>query len=327
MMPTKGKVRGARRGPYGGGAWVMFERVGEPAIEAIGVWAPGSWTAISAAFALVICGLAVLRGHLDPRKAALPAAVAVLLALAAWAWLEQLAGQDRAAERRALESRSFELTSRALMPGSPLACLDAIAGDAVEQACERALFASPDTSAAAIAYVAAQLALLAQDHEHADRGTSSAIAPLRRALEADRYGLVAHVLAGRYGCTAERCSAYLLLEDSTKIRTNLTERAFEERIRIHIARWSSSPTRASAAAEPVLTPGKAEGPSSGGKIASDPNYLPSSSSIPPVSIMSVEPHAPTAEAAASTARKPANAASSRPAAAPGAPVQLAPPSR
>ena len=48
----------------------------------------------------------------------------------------------------------------AIAPGSALSCLDEMAGEAVSTACEKAVFASPEAVAAAVKYVAAQLALL-----------------------------------------------------------------------------------------------------------------------------------------------------------------------
>src|SRR5262245_23674994 len=52
-------------------------------------------------------------------------------------------GGDTAAERRLIEARAFELSARALVPGSPLACLDSVAAEIGEGHCERAIFATP----------------------------------------------------------------------------------------------------------------------------------------------------------------------------------------
>jgi hypothetical protein len=87
--------------------------------------------------------------------------LALIVALAGWWARDHFARRDLEAEQRALDTRAFELATRAFMPGSALGCLDAIAGEAVEGACERALFASPEATAAAVSYVAAQLSLLA----------------------------------------------------------------------------------------------------------------------------------------------------------------------
>jgi hypothetical protein len=65
-----------------------------------------------------------------------------------------------AAERRALVQRSAELNLAAM--GSALSCLDAGAGEAVENACEAHVFADPQRAANAVAYTAARLSLLAE---------------------------------------------------------------------------------------------------------------------------------------------------------------------
>ena len=85
---------------------------------------------------------------------------AMMLAGAGMAWfvLDGWTKRELAVERRALEARAIDLTNRALMPGSALACLDASAGDTVEASCEKALFATPESTASAVSYVAAQLA-------------------------------------------------------------------------------------------------------------------------------------------------------------------------
>src|SRR5262249_15246087 len=110
------------------------------------------------------------------------------------------AGRVLGAEQRALDPRAFELGPRAFMRGWALGCLDAIAGETVEGACEKALFASPEASAAAVSYVAAQLSLLASARELGRHGgAASGILALRHPLEADRSSIVAHVLATRAG--------------------------------------------------------------------------------------------------------------------------------
>jgi hypothetical protein len=87
-----------------------------------------------------------------------------------WAFLDRAAEADRTAERRALELRAQELSARALVPGSPLACLDTVAGENVAAAYERALFVSPASVAAASSYVAERLALLAAMVAYVERG-------------------------------------------------------------------------------------------------------------------------------------------------------------
>src|ERR1700728_2059141 len=82
---------------------------------------------------------------------------AVAGATLSWAFVT---GGDRDATRADLEMRAHALTSQALAPGSPLACLDGLAGEGIEAACEREIFASPASLATTISYTAARLTLL-----------------------------------------------------------------------------------------------------------------------------------------------------------------------
>src|SRR5215813_12141738 len=138
----------------------MFDRLGEAtsAVDVSGAGLPPGWAvAVVAAFILAVGVVAALREGRGWPLAAVGIVLAALLA--GWLTLDAWARRDLAAERRALDQRAFELTARALLPGSTLACLDGAAGEAVETACEKALFAGPETTAAAVSYVAAQLSL------------------------------------------------------------------------------------------------------------------------------------------------------------------------
>ena len=63
-------------------------------------------------------------------------------------------GRIAAPNAATFEARAEQLGAQALAPGSPLACLNALAGDGVETACEKAMFVSPASVAAASSYVA-----------------------------------------------------------------------------------------------------------------------------------------------------------------------------
>ena len=70
--------------------------------------------------------------------------------------------------------------------GYALACLDAGAGGAIETACQKAVFASPEATAAAVSYAAARLSLLSDGLKYARMGDPSyetSLIPLRRAVE------------------------------------------------------------------------------------------------------------------------------------------------
>lgn len=258
-------------------------------------------------------------------------AVVVIGVAGAWSWLEH----ERSVERRALEERVRILEGQALAPGSVLACLDASAGEQLENGCEKMVFGTPENSAAALVYVGSRFALLTEAVDRARRDTTleSLAQSLRGSLEQDRFGVLAQVLIARHGCTFERCEQFRLLRDPNRVRSHMRERTFETVLARHAPNWPSRPGRPGA---PVA-----------GLVASPvPSQysLPSAASIPPVSIISGEPGAEASSGApASTgstdspppAAPPSQArrSSSRPAqtrqqpSAPGAPVQLAPQQR
>jgi hypothetical protein len=223
---------------------------------------------------------------------------------AAWLWMER----ERVEERRALEARILALDAQALAPDSVLACIDGPNGDAVDTGCERALFAGPESLAAASSYVAARLALLADGLKFAARDPdfSSALDRSRRALEQDRFGVVANVLMVRNGCTAERCDALVLLRDPTRVRANLRDRTFDSTVARYAATWLTRAARVGAG----QTPTQPAPPSAAGL------NFPSAASIPPVSIMNAEPSSagtPAESPAAATPQPPRRpAAAARP---------------
>jgi hypothetical protein len=317
----------------------MLDRVGEWAIALTDVVSLPVWAVAAIGAVLVLaCALAFVRAGGEGRS--VPALILVLIlglvvALVGWWARDHFARRDLEAEQRALDTRAFELATRAFMPGSALGCLDAIAGETVEGACEKALFASPEATAAAVSYVAAQLSLLASARELGrPGGTNPATVALHRALAADRFGIVAHVLAVRDGCAPDQCSAFAWLRDTSRINVNLAERPFEARVNTYAATWPAAGGRALASTPPSPAPSAA---------AKAPNnlYFPSATSIPPVNIMTAEPppaqrppQATTgaAESAPPTpprrppqtnpqARPPSSAAPARAAPAPPAPAQ------
>jgi hypothetical protein len=231
----------------------------------------------------------------------------VIAVVFGWTYVTRTAERDKADERRALDQRAAELVGRATAPGSAIACLEATNTETVEGACERAVFASPETVAAATAYLSARLTLLADAHEYTarrDQGYESSIAGLRRTIAADRYGLVTQVLATRDGCTADACDAFALVYDDKKLRANLKDRLFDTTVARYSVGWPTrtrplASTGASGTSGPVTPPG--------------PNVnFPSSSSIPPVSIMSNEPSQAQAPASSSPAQAAAPTPEPRP---------------
>jgi hypothetical protein len=194
------------------------------------------------------------------------------------------------------ESRPVAAVSAAL---PQLACIDDLAGDAVLNACEKALFGSAESVASAVTYAAAQIGRLTGSGDVAAADTSSELAALRRAVERDRYGLIAYVLMARDHCTPTSCAAFRALADNHQIVANMDERAYENLITRYSPSWNAPPLAAApgfVAALPASVP-------TGKPTNAD---FPSAASTPPVNIMTPEPggapgssggRAPTAAAA------------------------------
>jgi len=231
------------------------------------------------------------------------AAVVGAGALAVIAVLDRLALDQRAAERRALLQRNAELNVSAVAPGSMLSCLNGGAGEAIENACEKSVFADPQSAASAVAYTAARLSLLADVQAFAkgrDSDILDVFAPMRRALELDRYGLAAHVLTIRDGCTAEHCAAFAWLRETAVLKANLQGQAFNT----YVSRYSVAWNKPDAEKQTPVASAPAVGPAPianlpgqsvpSGQPVSAKYDFPSAASIPPVSIMNAEPPLPKA---------------------------------
>ena len=230
-------------------------------------------------------------------RVALPLACVLISFGVAQVALHVIARKEIAAERLFIEARASELKLRATVPGSAQACLETVPVSSNETACERVLFATPEAVAAALSYVSAQLSLLADATNYAQRGGvghAGLITRLRSALEADRFGFVAHVLAERDECTSWRCAAFAFLSDPGRVSVNLAEATFDRYMRRHSENWADA---TKPAAEPAGSlPRSADGASANAAVAartpSRDLFFPSAASIPPVNIMVAEPAIP-----------------------------------
>jgi hypothetical protein len=276
------------------------------------------WVAAGSAAVLVfVCALAI-----DWTRASTMARVTIVLASAvvgatlSWAFFDGGSLRDQGAERRALELRAAQLNAQALAPGSPLACLDGVAGDTVETACEKALFASPATVASATSYVAARVSLLAdivRYDDHGGRNLDDLFKPLRRSLEADRFGFVAHIFGMRGDCTNNHCAALALLSDPARVRANLSAQTLDRYLDHYASTWvqqAGVPVADAAATSPAGAPPAALGLAGQKKVLIDADF-PSAASIPPVSIMNPEPKTLPPSVAAANARAPTPARPNR----------------
>ena len=232
--------------------------------------------------------------------------------------------------------------ARSAPPANPalpaLACIDDLAGDAVLNACEKTLFGSADSAAAAVAYAAAQISRLAAsgDLAAAERNTTTELQALRRAVERDRYGLMAYVLMARDHCTPSACPVFRSLGDNHQIVANMDERVYENLITRYAPAWNAPPPAAGGgllaalpSTMPTGKPTNAEFPTAGSTPAvsimtpepgSGPAPRPPAAAAPPPA--APRPAAATPPPAPAAARKQA-AASKRPP----APVQIAPATR
>lgn len=186
----------------------------------------------------------------------------------------------------------FPVQSGASLPA--LACLDGLAGETVEAACEKALFASADSVAAGVSYTAAQVTRLAAygNVASANKVMTPELNALRRTIERDRYGLVAQVLKTREGCTLSApCPLYQSLTNSAQISSNMSEDVYDSFVSRYAASWNA-PSANPAAATPLAALGTVPPP--GKPVSGD---FPSASSIPPINIMTPEPAAQGAQAA------------------------------
>src|SRR5262245_14886158 len=93
-------------------------------VVALPLWA----VAGIAAFVLVVGALAFVRGAADGRSVTVVrVTLALIAALVGLVFVDYVARRDLAADRQAFDARAHELAARAIMPGSALACLDAMA--------------------------------------------------------------------------------------------------------------------------------------------------------------------------------------------------------
>jgi hypothetical protein len=292
------------------------------------LWMAGAF----AALLVVFCIVAFNRASRDGLVGILSRASLILLgATATWFILESASSYRVGAERHALDMRASELLARATMPGSALSCLDTLSGDTVEGSCEKMLFASPAATAAAVSYVSAQLALLSDASSFIRRGNAGyerSVATLRRAVENDRYGIVAHVLATRDGCTGKHCDAFAMMKDRSQVSANIDERRFESHVQRHAAMWPAAVAaplahQGASGASPAGSPLPGAVSSFAPRPVGPDVFFPSSDSIPPVSIMTAEPPAAEPQTTGSAVGSPAPRRVSAP---PRRPAQPAEPS-
>ena len=124
-----------------------------------------------------------------------------------------------------------------------MSCLDEIAGEAVETACEKAVFASADSTAAAVNHMAQMITRLTSlgDVTMAQKAITPELQGLRKAIERDRYGLAAQVLLARDRCTPTQCPAFRSLTYNHQLITNMDEHAYDVLVSRYAMAWNAPP--------------------------------------------------------------------------------------
>jgi hypothetical protein len=243
-----------------------------------------------AGFLGIVAFLALVRTEKSVANGALTVITLLAVGLGAGAAVRGFSPPGQAASEPTPSSPPFN----AAVPA--LSCIDDLAGDTVLSACEKALFGSAENAAAAVSYAASQLTRLTAfgDVASANRSMTLELHTLRRAVERDRYGLMAQVLLARDHCSPSDCAAFRALTDNRQIAANMDQRLYDGLIARYAPSWSAP----AASAGPVSL--LSSSTPTGKPTTAD---FPSAASTPAVSIMSPEPGP---GAASSAARPPAS---------------------
>src|ERR1700731_740238 len=194
------------------------------------------WLTLAAAgFFGVIALITVLRAEKSVANGGLTVITLLAIGIAVAATIRSF-GPD--GENASVETRSPQPTMAAL---PALSCIDDLAGEAVLAACEKALFGSPESTAAALSYASSQITRLTGfgDVAAANKNLTPELQALRRAVERDRYGLMAYVLGARDHCTPSECAAFQSLTDNHQISANMDERTYYGLIARYAPSWNA----------------------------------------------------------------------------------------
>ncbi|MDE2243596.1 MAG: hypothetical protein KGK01_14540 [Bradyrhizobium sp.] len=282
------------------------------------------WLTLAAAgFLGIIVFVTLIRAEKSVANGALTVITLVAIGVAVAATVR---GSTPAGTDAPVETGSASQIQTAALPA--LSCIDDMAGETVLAACEKVLFGSSESVAAAVSYTSARINQLTAlgDVAAANRNMTPELRALRRSVERDRYGLVAYVLLVRDHCTPSDCAAFRSLTDHNQVSANMDERIYDGLVMRYAPSWNAPST---------AIPGAA------GALAALPSSIPtgrptnadfpSAASTPAVSIMNPEPTTPAAppHAPANTVAAPRSASAAvarKPAPKPriAAPVQIAP---
>jgi hypothetical protein len=239
------------------------------------------WLTLAAAgfFGLIVL-ITLLRAEKSVANGALTVITLLAIGIAATATIRGFGpGQGEPVETRSSQPMSAALPA--------LSCIDDLAGETVLAACEKVLFGSAESTAAAVSYAASQITRLTAfgDVASANASMTPELQMLRRAVERDRYGLMAYVLAARDHCTPSDCAAFRAVADRNQIVANMNERTYDGLIVRYAPSWNvpaaaPAPVAALPPSMPLGKPTNAD--------------FPTAASTPPISIMAPEPGQATA---------------------------------
>lgn len=255
------------------------------------------WLTLAAAgfFGLIVL-ITLLRAEKSVANGALTVITLLAIGIASAATIRGFGpgGPTASGEPSSLQTMSVALPA--------LSCVDDLAGDAVLAACEKTLFGSAESAAAAVSYAASQITRLTALGEvtAADKSMTPELQALRHAVEHDRYGLMAYALTARDHCTPSDCAAFRALTDRHQIVTNMDERVYDGLIARYAPTWNAPNAQPAVAPVAALEPGKPTGKPTNAEF-------PTAASTPPVSIMTPEPGSaatPVPRSPASTANAP-----------------------
>ncbi len=235
------------------------------------------WLTLAAAgFFGIIVLITLLRAEKSVANGALTVITLLAIGIAVAATIR---GFGPGGQQTAFGEPTSRQTMNVALPA--LSCVDDLAGDTVLGACEKGLFGSAEAAAAAVSYAASQVNRLTAlgDVATANKSMTPDLQVLRRAVEHDRYGLMAYVLAVRDHCTPSDCAAFRALTDSHQIAANMDDRVYDGLIAHYAPTWNAPPALGPVAA---LVPGVPTGKPTNAEF-------PTAASTPPVSIMTPEP--------------------------------------
>jgi hypothetical protein len=258
------------------------------------------WLTLAAAgFFAIILLLTLVRAEKSVANGALTVITLLAIGIAVAATIRGFGPGGSGASRNSELSPQFNVSLPAL------SCIDDLAGESVETACEKTLFGSAESAAAAVSYAAGRLSRLVAfgNIVAASKNMTPELDALRRSVERDRYGLFAYVLVSRDRCKPSDCAAYQSLTDHNQIAANMVEQSYDGLIARYSPSWNAPAATAALAPSSGATVAAVPQPSPGASGKPTTADFPSAASIPPVNIMTPEPTipAPPASRAAPTA--------------------------